>query len=167
MASFASAFREARKSLGAGKTFTWNGKQYSTNLAEEGRSSGRPKRETAPPPRPARTAPTSSPRPKSRPDSTTRLTRAAGAAIDRAERQSSGKRGSGERSRNPIAAAAAKVRAKFAGTGPNARSGASARPQAATPSRTASPATGRTASSMSQRERVAAERAARDARRSQ
>ena len=98
MASFASAFREARKRLGAGKTFTWNGKQYSTNLAEEGRSSGRPKRETAPPPRPARTAPTSSPRPKSRPDSTTRLVKAAGAAIDRAERQSSGKRGSGERS---------------------------------------------------------------------
>ncbi len=33
--SFGSAFAEARKDLGAGKIFTWNGKQYTTNYAEE------------------------------------------------------------------------------------------------------------------------------------
>lgn len=31
MASFKEAFAKARKELGAGKTFTWNGKLYSTN----------------------------------------------------------------------------------------------------------------------------------------
>ena len=33
--SFKAAFAAARKELGAGKTFTWKGKSYSTNLAEE------------------------------------------------------------------------------------------------------------------------------------
>jgi len=33
--SFGSAFAKARKDLGAGKIFTWNGKQYTTNYAEE------------------------------------------------------------------------------------------------------------------------------------
>lgn len=32
--SFKQAFAAARKKLGAGKTFTWNGKTYSTNYAE-------------------------------------------------------------------------------------------------------------------------------------
>lgn len=35
MASFNKAFAAARKELGAGKTFTWQGKSYSTNLAGE------------------------------------------------------------------------------------------------------------------------------------
>jgi hypothetical protein len=33
--SFKDAFRAARKELGAGKTFDWNGKKYTTNYAEE------------------------------------------------------------------------------------------------------------------------------------
>ena len=35
--SFKAAFAAARKKLGAGKTFTWKGKSYSTNYAEEGK----------------------------------------------------------------------------------------------------------------------------------
>lgn len=35
MASFKEAFAAARKELGAGKTFMWKGKSYSTNYAEE------------------------------------------------------------------------------------------------------------------------------------
>jgi hypothetical protein len=35
--SFAAAFKEARSRLGAGKTFTFNGKSYTTNIAGEGR----------------------------------------------------------------------------------------------------------------------------------
>lgn len=35
MASFSEAFKAARKKLGAGKTFTWNGKKYTTDLASE------------------------------------------------------------------------------------------------------------------------------------
>lgn len=34
--SFAEAFRAARREKGAGSTFTWNGKSYSTNMAGEG-----------------------------------------------------------------------------------------------------------------------------------
>ena len=33
--SFAKAFAISRKALGASQTFTWDGKQYSTNTAEE------------------------------------------------------------------------------------------------------------------------------------
>lgn len=40
MASFNKAFAAARKELGAGKTFTWNGKSYSTNYAEENKPKG-------------------------------------------------------------------------------------------------------------------------------
>jgi hypothetical protein len=35
--SFGEAFRAARSSMGAGKTFTWQGKSYSTNRAGEGK----------------------------------------------------------------------------------------------------------------------------------
>lgn len=35
MASFKEAFAKARKELGAGKTFTWQGKSYTTNFATE------------------------------------------------------------------------------------------------------------------------------------
>lgn len=36
--SFGEAFRAARASMGAGKTFTWQGKSYSTNRAGEGKA---------------------------------------------------------------------------------------------------------------------------------
>lgn len=49
MASFKETFAKERKRLGKGKTFTWNGKSYSTNYAEEESS-----------------APKSSPRPKAK-----------------------------------------------------------------------------------------------------
>lgn len=38
MATFKEAFAAARKEKGAGKTFTWNGKSYSTDYAEEKKS---------------------------------------------------------------------------------------------------------------------------------
>lgn len=44
--SFKDAFRAARKELGAGKTFDWNGKKYTTNYAEE----EAPKLKGVPPP---------------------------------------------------------------------------------------------------------------------
>ena len=50
MASFTETFAKERKRLGKGKTFTWNGKSYTTNYAEEESS-----------------APKSSPRPKASP----------------------------------------------------------------------------------------------------
>lgn len=53
MASFKEAFSAARKKLGAGKTFEWNGKSYSTNLKEEVS-------------KPASAAPTKSIRPKAK-----------------------------------------------------------------------------------------------------
>jgi hypothetical protein len=37
--SFGAAFKEARARLGAGKTFTYNGKSFTTNIAGEGRKS--------------------------------------------------------------------------------------------------------------------------------
>jgi hypothetical protein len=49
MTSFAQAFAKARKEKGAGKTFMWNGKSYSTNYKEE-----------------VSKAPSNSPRPKAR-----------------------------------------------------------------------------------------------------
>ncbi len=50
--SFKKAFAAARKESGAGKTFTWQGKSYSTNLKEEGAKA---------------TAPAATQRPKARP----------------------------------------------------------------------------------------------------
>jgi len=38
MATFKEEFAKKRKELGAGKTFTWNGKSYSTDYAEEKKS---------------------------------------------------------------------------------------------------------------------------------
>ena len=58
MASFSEAFKAARKKLGAGKTFTWNGKKYTTDLASE-------KSTTVPVKRPTSTS--SSPKPMKRP----------------------------------------------------------------------------------------------------
>ncbi len=53
LSSFGAAFKAARKKLGAGKTFDWNGKSYSTNFKEEGAGHSH--------------SPTSSPKPKPRP----------------------------------------------------------------------------------------------------
>jgi hypothetical protein len=39
--SFAAAFKDARARLGAGKTFTFNGKKFTTNMAGEGKSASR------------------------------------------------------------------------------------------------------------------------------
>lgn len=50
MATFAQAFAKARKEMGAGKTFTFKGKKYTTDRADDKKKS---KAETAPPKRPA------------------------------------------------------------------------------------------------------------------
>jgi len=42
--SFAAAFKDARSRLGAGKTFTYNGKSFTTNIAGEGRKAPTPGR---------------------------------------------------------------------------------------------------------------------------
>lgn len=73
MTSFSKAFAAARKEKGAGKTFQWNGKTYTTDLASEkstSSSSSRPKaRPTASAPtKSASTAPAKSARPKTRVD---------------------------------------------------------------------------------------------------
>jgi len=52
--SFGAAFKEARSRLGAGKTFTFNGKSYTTNIAGEGR---KPAQRAATTPKPATTTP--------------------------------------------------------------------------------------------------------------
>jgi hypothetical protein len=51
--SFSKAFAAARKEMGKGKTFTWKGKSYTTDLKEEA-AAKKPKSKavTAPPPRP-------------------------------------------------------------------------------------------------------------------
>ena len=41
--SFSKAFAAARKEMGAGKTFSWKGKKYTTDLKEESASSPKPK----------------------------------------------------------------------------------------------------------------------------
>jgi hypothetical protein len=74
MASFKEAFAAARKKLGAGKTFEWNGKSYSTNLKEEVS-------------KPASAAPTKSIRPKAKPASNT----ASVSAVSGASRGATGK----------------------------------------------------------------------------
>lgn len=56
--SFREAFAAARKAKGPGATFTWNGKSYSTNTADDAKSS-RPKARS-------KTAPTVSKRPTTR-----------------------------------------------------------------------------------------------------
>lgn len=55
MASFKDAFRAARNAQGAGGTFTWNGKTYTTDMASDKKKSG----------------PTASDKPKTRPASLT------------------------------------------------------------------------------------------------
>ena len=59
--SFGAAFKEARARLGAGKTFTFNGKSYTTNIAGEGRKPAQRAATTSKPatttPKPAATTP--------------------------------------------------------------------------------------------------------------
>jgi hypothetical protein len=74
MASFKEAFAAARKKLGAGKTFEWNGKSYSTNYKEETGKS-------------ASAAPTKSIRPKAKAASNT----APSSAVSGASRGTTGK----------------------------------------------------------------------------
>lgn len=57
--NFGKAFAAARKEKGAGKTFTWKGKSYTTNYKEEAK---KPAKKTA-----KKTAPKSSARPKTKP----------------------------------------------------------------------------------------------------
>jgi len=65
MASFAEAFKKARKEMGAGKTFTWNGKKYTTDYKEEaGKAMTKPK---ANPRLAGGSTSASSPRPKANP----------------------------------------------------------------------------------------------------
>jgi hypothetical protein len=76
--SFDKAFAEARKKLGPGKTFTYKGKSYSTNTAEDAKSTGT----TRPRPRPT-AAPATSERPKARPARSTDATAQAPASSPR------------------------------------------------------------------------------------
>lgn len=56
MTSFNEAFKAARKAKGAGATFTWNGKKYTTDYKEEAGKKTAPK---------ASAAPTTKPKPRS------------------------------------------------------------------------------------------------------
>jgi hypothetical protein len=73
MASFSEAFKAARKRLGAGKTFEWNGKKYTTDYASEKsdskttRPKARPK-PTRPKARPEPARPRARPAPKATPE---------------------------------------------------------------------------------------------------
>jgi len=69
MASFKDAFRAARNAQGAGGTFTWNGKTYTTDMADEKKKSG-PTKSDKPKVRPY-SGPTASDKPKTRPASLT------------------------------------------------------------------------------------------------
>lgn len=65
--SFKEAFAKARKEKGPGKTFTWNGKSYSTNYAEEAEKKEDKKDSPKPTKRPRQKgATTTSPRPTRR-----------------------------------------------------------------------------------------------------
>lgn len=43
MTSFNEAFKKARKEKGAGATFTWNGKKYTTDYKDEAKAASAPK----------------------------------------------------------------------------------------------------------------------------
>ena len=70
--SFSRAFADARREMGGGKTFTWRGNSYTTDLAEEAPARGS-------------RAPSESARPQTRRRSVDEIARTASAAIDRAE----------------------------------------------------------------------------------
>lgn len=90
--TFKEAFAKARKEKGAGKTFTWNGKSYSTDYKQESSP-------TRPRARPDR-APTSSTRPKSRPTPTRPRARPTTAKAPQSEAMTEGLKTLSERS-NP------------------------------------------------------------------
>ena len=93
MASFKEAFAAARKKLGAGKTFEWNGKSYSTNLKEEVS-------------KPVSAAPTKSIRPKANPKAapkpTTGLTNSQRLSAWAAGRTDLDSAGAGERKKSRL-----------------------------------------------------------------
>ena len=62
MASFAEAFKAARKAKGPGATFTWNGKSYTTDRADDKKSTSGVKPKARP------STPEKSPRPRLRSD---------------------------------------------------------------------------------------------------
>jgi len=72
MSSFSKAFAKARKEQGPGGTFTWRGKQYTTDRADDKPSKST--KTSRPKARPESTTPTTSPRPRSKPRSTTPTT---------------------------------------------------------------------------------------------
>lgn len=153
MTTFAQAFREARQRLGAGKTFTWNGKSYSTNLAEEG--SGSRSR-----------APSSSPRPPSKPAATPargRSLRAANTAADSGRRKVAADTMAALRRTGGSTTPRTPGRTSSPSRGTSSRPSTPSRPDSAPAAQTRparpSAGTNRSATSMSQRERVAAERA--------
>ena len=75
--SFGRAFADARKEMGGGKTFTWRGNKYTTDLAEEAPARGSRASTSR--------APAESARPQARRRSVDEIARTASAAIDRAE----------------------------------------------------------------------------------
>ena len=56
---FGKAFSAARKEMGPGKTFTFNGKKYSTDMASNKTSSSAPKKASLPKERPSTPSPRS------------------------------------------------------------------------------------------------------------
>jgi hypothetical protein len=56
---FGKAFSAARKEMGPGKTFTFNGKKYSTDMASDKKSSSAPKKASLPKERPSTPSPRS------------------------------------------------------------------------------------------------------------
>jgi hypothetical protein len=56
---FGKAFSAARKEMGPGKTFTFNGKKYSTDMASDKTSSSAPKKASLPKERPSTPSPRS------------------------------------------------------------------------------------------------------------
>lgn len=96
--SFSEAFKAARKEKGPGKTFTWQGKTYTTNYAEEEKvsTSPRPKAKPTqkgmrPKPRPKKLAPEKSPRPKGAKWARVRHQVGAAEKAEEGPRQSSGR----------------------------------------------------------------------------
>lgn len=63
MATFAQAFAKARKEMGAGKTFTFEGKKYSTDRADDKKTGTKPKARPAAPAKVAAARPASKPVP--------------------------------------------------------------------------------------------------------
>lgn len=94
--SFSAAFKAARAAKGPGKTFTWNGKSYSTDLKEETLAGKKPKARPSGPKSGAtqsgvtgkvRTAPTNAVRPAGAPAGMPAAKTGAGAKLANVQRQ--------------------------------------------------------------------------------